>query len=94
MGVIEERATQIVRDHVKSLAKQGAEGKRRRKSISLTQSLAGSMDAAITGKPVALEMFDSDEEDDDGDKVLTRDAIMNSVKNTFEVKGLSPKRRK
>ena len=94
MGIIEERATQIVRDYIKCLDQLGALGKIRRKSISQTQSLAGSLDANITGKPQALEIFDSDEEDDDGDKVFSREAIMNSVKNTYEVKGLSPLKRK
>jgi hypothetical protein len=94
MGIIEERATQIVRDYIKCLDQLGALGKIRRKSISQTQSLAGSLDANITGKPQALEIFDSDEEDDDGDKVFSREAIMKSVKNTYEVKGLSPLKRK
>eukprot|EP00520_Triparma_pacifica_P004066 CAMPEP_0118651542 /NCGR_PEP_ID=MMETSP0785-20121206/10842_1 /TAXON_ID=91992 /ORGANISM="Bolidomonas pacifica, Strain CCMP 1866" /LENGTH=506 /DNA_ID=CAMNT_0006544003 /DNA_START=118 /DNA_END=1635 /DNA_ORIENTATION=- len=90
MGIIEERATQIVRDHVKFLAQQGEAGKRRRKSISQTQSLAGSLDKNITGRPQALEIFDSDDEDDDGDKVFSRDAILSSVKNVLESKGMSP----
>jgi len=84
MGIIEERSTQIIRDHVKSMAKQGEEGRRRRKSISQSQSLAGMSEATITGRPHQLELFDSDDEDDDGNKVLHGDALLNSIKHKVE----------
>ena len=87
VGLIEERAVQIIGDYSKHLSRTD-EGKRRRRSVSLTQSqaaLQASLDAAGP-RPKVIEVSDDEGSDTDEDRVLSIAEMKGRVKDALKKK--------